>query len=170
MKERIRKNLCKCCIVIPFILGFIGFLEQYPGEYLDAIWFAIHLYGFDCDVEQITPILEVARWTAPLATMTTLFLAVEAVARAVLNRLALFNRNTVAIYGKSKAVNCLSEDINKHKGNHKAILANHFVSAHTHVVMLDNDEDNLLFFYRTTINSMRRTEYIFSWKILVLMR
>lgn len=134
--------------IVPFVLGIIGFLDQFPQKYFDACYFSLKLYGFDCDVDKITPILELARWTAPLATLTTFFLTIKAISQKIVLKVLLLQKGTIAIYGTSNAAHCLLKDINQHSERRRAVLVNDFVPAHIQVLMLDSDETNLLFFSR----------------------
>ncbi|AMJ41434.1 hypothetical protein [Anaerotignum propionicum] len=142
----LRNCFLRGLLLVPLILGMVGFLKEYPQEYLNAVYFSLRLYGMEYDLEHITPVLEVARWTALLATFTTLFLTIKSISNAIVIKWKLLYPDTVAIYGTGSAAHYLLEDISQKKIRRKVISTNVFVPAHTHVIMLENDDEAMHFF------------------------
>ena len=141
-----KKIFFRIFIFIPFILGVIGYLQQNPNEYLDALYSSIRLYGMETDVEQITPIIQIARWLAPLCTFTTIFIIARSLSDKIKNEFTIMYYDAIAIYGDSSAADYLFSDINKSLNNKKAIKSNNFIKTNTHVFISDDDRQNLVSF------------------------
>lgn len=141
-----KKCLSAMLMAVPFLLGVIGYLQAEPHAYLDAFYSAIRLYGMECDAEHPTFLLELARWTAPLATATAFFWVLHTISQTLQTKCALHRQDTIVIYGDSTAAHYLEENINHAAHRRRALLAKQFFPARTYLFMADQDEENLLQF------------------------
>lgn len=149
MKKELRGKIVKwgtrILFILPLILGVIGYLIQCPGDYLDALYNAIGLYGLGFNLDFCNPWLEVARWAAPAATFSFLLVAIQSLSQRLANWWKLLHADTVAIYGSGAVADSLENDIQKKSGR-KVIRGKRFAPAHTHVLMQDSDEATLQLF------------------------
>lgn len=146
-KEKTAKKwILRLLCLVPFLLGAGGYLTVYPGQYLDAIYFAIRLYGMNYDLEITTPVLELSRWIAPFTTLTALFMVVKSLSRRAYTWLVLLQKDIIAVYGDTVPAEYLIEDTKRQRGERKVLAARDFLPARTHVLMLGSDEENLRFF------------------------
>lgn len=141
-RDTIKKCVYALLFTTPLVIGVIGYL--YAGEnILDALYYGIGLYGFDFEDSE-TPIigLEIARWTAPLVTATSVLV----VAKSVFNYLhvcilALFRKDSNIVYGDSLYAKAFC-DIEE-----KAVYSEKVPVRHgkNHYIMFASDVDNFSF-------------------------
>lgn len=143
VQERIGKWGMWILFVVPLMLGVVGYLKQCPGDYFDALYNAITLYGMGFELDFINPWLEAARWLAPAVTFSFLIMAVRSLSKRLINWWKLLRTDTIAIYGTAAGAKILEEDIKKNGGRKVIREEEQFVPAHTHVLMQDSDQHML---------------------------
>ena len=100
MRERGRWILRASAFAIPFFLGVAGFLLS--GEaLLDSAFITLCMYGMGYPDPIPNLLVEIARWTAPLAAVGGILLLFQ-VNRRLKNWVRSFHKNSVAVYGADR--------------------------------------------------------------------
>ena len=89
-----KKRFVWLLTIIPFFFGVIGYINEFPGEFLDAAYFSLRLYGLNYDLNYITPVLQIARWMAPLATLTAFFAVIKSISKRISQKISLWKKRT----------------------------------------------------------------------------
>lgn len=85
-------------IVIPFILGIVGYtMAGQPA--LQAVYCSLHLYGMGQKELPPNTLIEIARWIGPFATAGLLLTIIKSARRHIHNFVAKFFPHSVAVYG-----------------------------------------------------------------------
>lgn len=148
--EYIMKRL-KLLFPLPLLLGFLGYLQCYPNDISGGLYHSLRLYLLQYQIEEVNVLLDIARWTAPVVTLACLFSGIQSVYEWIVChwRKAFYPSKTIAIYGDnertSTLVASLGTELKAVEGN--AMQPFH-KSAKRHVIMFENDEENLRFFKR----------------------
>lgn len=68
MRKSVRSILKGVVFFLPFLIATVGFHTQLHDGLFNAMYRAARLYimELDCDYSEVTPLIEIARWTAPL--------------------------------------------------------------------------------------------------------
>jgi len=144
-EEKFLENIRKVVVVllpIPFLLGVTGYL-MLGFPLADAVYSGIRLYGLECDAEELNFYVEIARWLAPILTVAGLATAIKSVYIFLRNRgICFFHRNAIAIYSNSDRGRLLNENIS----NSVLCGAKPLKYVKDHIIFLDSDEENLLFY------------------------
>lgn len=96
----IKKLLMRCALLIPLILGTLGFLSQ-GIPFNDALFAAITLYALEYGDGGNVLLVEIARWTAPLATASGLLILLSQLRERLHNYILYRQGKAVAVYGDS---------------------------------------------------------------------
>lgn len=131
-------------LLLPVILGTIGFSRLNGGDIIGAAYTSCRLYGMDADMpDQINGYVEAARWLAPFATASGLLLLIESLGKKFSNWIKQFNGNNIAVYGNSPTSKFFLENL----GRRGIVpLDNQIVSADKHVILFDTDQENIDFY------------------------
>lgn len=161
----------KFILVLPLLLAIIGYVDIYPGQYFDALYFGLRLYGFSYDINEVTFLLEIARWMAPVVLITTVVLTIQSLATKLNNTIKFHLYHPMVIYGQNILCEMFCEDIDQQnkiiptnkeeqrKNKIRYIRSEKVLPAQTHVIMFENDQENLRFFARN-IEALKGTEKI----------
>ena len=139
---------------VPLLIGLVGFLVSGMGI-LDALFSAICLYGLEIQDTPPNVLVEIARWTAPIATASG-FLLVISRARSSLRNWVKYRRgNSVAVYGPEAERTAFLEKL----GSRGIEGLDDFVRAHRYV-LLDEEERNFGFYARDKARLKDRAVYM----------
>lgn len=139
-------------VLVPLIIGTIGYILA--GEmYSNALYAAFALYFTNPISDTYNVFVEIARWTAPLVTATTILCALQSGWSTLRCRIALFGKkDSVAVYS----------DVDRHIRFNKKTGAiypgeNFKRYADSHIIMFSTDEKNLKFYeeHRTDMKSKK---------------
>ena len=83
----------------PFVLGAIGLIALEGEPVLDSLFSCVSLYIMGYQNSPPNLLVELARWTAPLATASGLLLAISAMRNLFRSRIRYLRGNSVAVYG-----------------------------------------------------------------------
>lgn len=98
--KNIKKRLLRCALLIPLVLGTIGFMTD--GSPLnDALFSAITLYALEYGDGGNNLLVELARWTAPLATASGLLILLSQLRERLHSYMLYRQGKAVAVYGDS---------------------------------------------------------------------
>ncbi len=147
-------------LIVPFTLGIIGYLEYYPGEYTDALYFSIRLFSLNYDIEQSNFILELARWIAPLFLLTWIIIIIKSSYNRLYNFLKLKLTDPIVIYGNNEQTSVLSENLKTKDISY--IVCDDIKQAKTHIILFDDDYINMTFLFNNidTFTKNNSTVYI----------
>ena len=147
-------------LAIPLVIGLAGFLLA-GMRFADALFSTICLYGMEIQDTPPNFLVEIARWTAPIATASG-FLMVVSKARNALRRWWSYVRgNSIAVYGPETDRRSFLEAL---KGGGKDRLRGiegdeDLVRAHKYVLL--NDEEKNFGFYAQNKEKLKgRTVYM----------
>lgn len=106
MKKHIKKAALQLILkvvlfLIPFAIGFIGFLSVGNETPLWAAYHAIRLYSLNTDINDLNPLIEVARWLAPVAMCTTIIMLIRSLWTRIRYRLRALSKKSVSVYGNN---------------------------------------------------------------------
>lgn len=110
MLKKITKTLI---FLIPFILGTIGFniIEGRPLN--DALFFSIGFYTLNNTEPASNIFIELARWTAPLATAGGLIMAVTALKQRFRDFFTYLRGESIAVYGPQEDISIILEQLGR---------------------------------------------------------
>lgn len=146
--KKIKKGVVRLAqvafLVLPVILGTIGFSKLNGGNVIDAAYASCRLYGMNADMpDVINGYTEAARWLAPLATVSGFLLLVESFGRRLSNGIKRLNGNNIVVYGNSISSKLLLGNLGR-RGIEP--IENRIVPASKHVILFDTDEENIDFY------------------------
>ncbi len=130
-------------LVLPVIIGTVGYYltGKLSGE--DSFYYALNLYGLNyLNGIPSNPLLQIAKWTAPIATATAILTVIKKAGLYLRNRAICLLQDSVVVYGESPVV----ESICKSKFNCVNETEGVLRSAKTHILLFD-DLKNLRFFH-----------------------
>lgn len=131
----------------PTLLGVIGFAVDGSLKPSDALYTCVcmHMLGYQSTPPNLW--VELARWTAPLATVGTVVLLLTALQVRLRNGLCYLRGNSVAVYGPEKERAELLAEL----GRSGIEGQSRFVNAHSYV-LLNSEEENFSFY---TVNRQK---------------
>lgn len=144
------KKIIPFLSAIPFIISTIGYLIE--GEHLlDALYDSVSLYYFQMASQNFNILIEIARWTAPIAmtaVITCIFRSAwECVRRIFLSR----SRHCAAVYGNNH--------IKSDNRRMKFIYSNDRVvrNCKKHIIIFEHDRDSIDFYNQNCNNFFGKT-------------
>lgn len=138
-------NVCRLAVFLtPFVIGTIGFYQALGDGVLNSMYRAMCLYftQMDCEYSQVTPLVEVARWTAPLMSVAAIFSVLGLFFSQLKDMFRVHTRDAVAIHGDSKYVELLASRLGQ-----RAILGETPTSMKAGKQVLIFNEDRKMFSY-----------------------
>lgn len=139
-KKGIGKTLKACFLAAPLLLGMIGFTVA--GEsFLQALYASICLYGMGQSDMPPNWIVEVARWLAPLTTVSAVLLVIKSLRYYAHVVIALLSGKSVAVYGPEKE----KSEMLKTLGRRGINMNDRAVKAHNYI-LIGSEEENLNFY------------------------
>lgn len=129
---------------LPLLLGTVGLLAS--GEkFLNAVFLSICMYGMNYQDVPPNLLVEVARWTAILATVSGVLLLFSHLWESMRNFVKYHRGNSVAVYGPDKVRNEALRQLGSYgvEGKDPQIL----VPAQRYL-LLDEEAKNFSFYYR----------------------
>ena len=149
MKEIIKKHIFILAI-IPLLIGTIGYMRV-GIMFSNALYSSFALYFTNPISDAYNIYIEIARWTAPLVTATTILYVIKDVWSSINCRISTFNRNdSVAVYSDE---NC---NISVGKGTRVIYPGNKFKSyTNSCIILFSDDKKNLKFYeeHKNKLNS-----------------
>ncbi len=139
---------------IPLVIGLIGFLVAGTG-FLDALFSAISLYGLEIQDTPPNALVEIARWTAPIATATGLLMTLRSVRDSLRNWARYKRGRSVAVYGPEQE----RGEFLKALGRRGIEGHEDFVRAQSYV-LLDEEDKNFGFYGKHREKLKGRAVYI----------
>lgn len=142
MKSAGKKFLKAVVLVTPFVLGVISFQKQFDGPLLSSVYRSIKLYFFDfeSDYFKVSPMLELARWTAPVMTATALLTVLSSLSNKLRGFYHVLKKDAIALYGDSRYIDMLSDSLGSRGLRFPGGLNRR---ADAHILIFNNDAEML---------------------------
>ncbi len=143
MSRKMKEALLYLGLILPAVLGTVGY--YYSGMPLsDSFYNALNLYGLNfADGITSNPVLEMARWMAPVATATAVLAVIQKAGRYIKHHFISWLPGSTVVYGNSAAARLMSKSSFLCVNEEKNFLA----SAKTQILLFD-DLTNLRFFHQ----------------------
>lgn len=135
-----QKLLHKLPLALPFLLGLYGFMACDGLNFLDAAFNSVSLYLMNYGDTPENIFVELARWVAPLATVSGIIMAFEQLNTALKNKIRYFRGNSVAVYGDAESKEIILSQLGKNgiEGRESFTKAGKYI-------FVGPEEDNLRF-------------------------
>lgn len=127
--------------ILPFILGAAGLIIQEKHSVSESLFQSLLMYFLNYGDEVHSPLVEVARWTAPLVTASWIVSLLKALRTQIKERLAFaFTVNSTAVYGPEKEQERLiaTADFPCLAGKEEFLLAHRYI-------LLGSESENFTF-------------------------
>ncbi|WP_167998847.1 RyR domain-containing protein [Desulfitobacterium metallireducens] len=144
-------------LVIPFIIGFIGYMPLYNNNISWAAYSALRLYQFNTDLNDINVFVEVARWLSPIATIGIVVTVFKSVRDFLELQFRTKRADSCAVYGSSIYATVLKKELGK-----RAVKIDNNISlrASKQILMFDNDNETIEF-YNANLSNPRMNQKIY---------
>ena len=144
-------------LLVPLLLGAWGLIGMEGEPVLDALYQSICMYAMGYQETPPNLAVELARWTAPLATASGVLLAFVKV-RDSLRRYARYLRgNSVAVYGPKERREALMDRLKEREidagEGWNLVLAQNYL-------LLGSEKENFDFYERNRVRLAKRTVYL----------
>ena len=128
-------------LIVPFFFGVLGFAVIEHEPLSDAFFNSILMYFLNYGDTPPNFALEIARWTAPLATAGGIIIAFHRLSLSLKHKFQYLHGNTTAVYGNRAAKDTLLEEL----GNKGIDCEDELVPAHRYILIGD-ERENLDFY------------------------
>ena len=140
MKEFIKKCMV-LLVIVPLIIGTVGY--TFAGAMIsDALYSSFALYFTNPISDAYNICIEIARWTAPLVTATTILYVIKDAWKSINWRISVFNKkDSIAVYSDE---NC---EISAEKNIRVIYPGEKFKSyIDNHIILFSDDKKSLQFY------------------------
>ncbi len=134
--------VARCLIVVPMVLGMIGFYLAGEG-FLQAAFLCVSMYCLNYGELPPNAFVEIARWLAPVATASGLALVISAMNRGVKNWIARRSGRSVAVFGPEEEKGPILRQL----GWRGISIDQKLIKAH-HYILVGDEAANLDFYQR----------------------
>lgn len=138
--KNILKKMTPALFLVPFVIGSAGYMIA-GNRVTDSLYAGFSLYFTNIVLDSYNLWIEIARWTAPLATATAILSIFEKAGRNILWWLQSRLGDSVAVYADADIRIIFDK---KTKVFYAGRNVKH--SAKSHIIMLDSDTDSLKFY------------------------
>ena len=127
--------------ILPALMGITGYIIA-GKNFFDAAYMATRMYIFDADTFDNNFLVEIARWIAPVLTVSGLVIILKKLVVKVKEFFAGFFSDAVAIYGDNEL-----QEIAKNNIKHSIrVDDNEVMDVTSHIIMFSKDEQGLRFY------------------------
>lgn len=103
----------KILLLLPLVLGVCGFVILAGEPFLDSVFNCVIMYVMNYGDTPPNILVEIARWTAPLATASSVLLVVSSLQRWAVARWKYLRGGSVAVYGPEKEKEAVLSQLGK---------------------------------------------------------
>lgn len=155
MKQSMRQAGKALAFFLPAVFGVIGFAVLEGEPLSNALFNCLSMYVINYGDPPANFFVELARWTAPLATASGVFLAMAAVRQKLHNYLCFRRGQSVAVYGPPAARAALLDQLGSNglEGQDQLIEAQRYI-------LLNQEDWNFGFYYQNRQALQGRTVYL----------
>lgn len=143
-KLRIKYLIKLIVFVAPSILGTIGYFIE-GLSISESLYYSVGLYVLNFYGDECNALLEIARWMAPVVTISGIFFIVKSVTQRAKNFLYCIFGNAKVIYCEGEEQQILKKNI---KGSVLAKKESVYPGVNDCIIMLSDDMENLNFYYK----------------------
>lgn len=139
--KKLLKKILPVLALLPLVIGTIGYIVS--GEmFSNSLYASFALYFTNPISDEYNICVEIARWTAPLVTATTILCAFQNVWESLKNRISLlWKKDKVAVYSDDECVISFGNGVCAiYPGEKFKKYANN------HIIMFSTDEKSILFY------------------------
>ena len=149
------KKILQILALVPLVAGTIAYILS--GEmFSDALYSALALYFISPVSDGYNICIEIARWTAPLVTATTILCALQSVWESLRCRIKLMRKkDSVSVYSDIDCHISFGKDVSVIYPGDKFKRY-----AREHIIMFSTDEKNLQFYEKHKANLAGKKVYI----------
>lgn len=140
----------KIVLLLPLVVGVYGFVVLAGEPFLDAVFNCVIMYVMNYGDTPPNILVEIARWTAPLATASSVVLAVSSLQKWLVSRWKYLRGDSVAVYGSEKEKKTVLAQLGRRGINGQ----DGFVKAERYILM-DGESENFAF-YQTHAEQLQR--------------
>lgn len=123
--------------VVPFFFGVVGLAFVEGDSFLDSVFSTLMMFFLNYGDSPPNVFVEIARWTAPLATASGFILIIRSLHGRLMNRLIYLRGDSVAVYGSPSE----TEPILKQLGKRGIKMNDSFLKAHRYILMGQENEN-----------------------------
>ena len=139
--KRFKKAGMLVIFLIPALVGAIGHLID--GQTIpDTLYKVIKMYGFSADTCKNNIFIEIARWAAPLVTISGLALILQRTFARVVDFFRGFSKNAIALYGDATEKEIVHRNINETIN----VTDGKVMDVNKHIIMFSSDEKAIEFY------------------------
>ena len=139
----------KILLLFPLIVGVYGFVALAHEPFLDSVFNCVIMYVMNYGDTPPNMPVEIARWTAPLATASSVVLAVSSFQRWAVSRWRYLRGGSVAVYGPEAE----KEPVLARLGRRGISGQEDFVKAERYIIL--NSESENFAFYQAHAEQLR---------------
>lgn len=141
MKKFMTKFFKTLLLLAPLLCGMAGFVILDRQPFLDSLFQCVIMYALNFGDTPPNFLVEIARWTAPLATASGIIMAFVSLKESVKNGLKYLHGSSVAVYGPERD----KAEMLSQLGRNGIDGRDRFVKAQRYI-LLDGEEQNLAFY------------------------
>lgn len=128
-------------LLLPLVLGVCGFVILAGEPFLDSVFNCVIMYVMNYGDTPPNILVEIARWTAPLATASSVVLVVSSLQRWAVARWKYLRGGSVAVYGPEKEKEAVLSQLGKRgiSGEESLVKAGRYI-------LLGSEQENFDFY------------------------
>ena len=145
----------KILLLFPLLLGFFGFVVLEGEPLLDSLFRCVIMYVMNYGDTPPNILVELARWTAPLATASSVVLAISSLHQWAVSRWKYLRGGSVAVYGPEEEKKAVLAQL----GRRGISGQSGFVKAERYI-LLNGESENFAFYQAHAEQLCRRKIYL----------
>jgi len=147
MSKIAKRILLTILFILPFIIGFAGYLLQ-DESVSNALYGAFSLYFVSELVDPQNALAVIARWVSPLATFSGFFIALSSMATRIYNRVISHRNDSLAFYSDNEDMGTLPvvDEFKNHIVSIQSEEAQHFYPQAQNQILMFTDDNRTLSF------------------------
>lgn len=147
-----KKHIYRILFFCPLLLGVIGFVGVEHINFLDGVFNSVLMYLFNYGDTPPNVWVELARWTAPIATASSILLLISTAKQYTVARIKMLFTNSVAVYGPEKD----AEQILSQLGFRGIRGVEVFLPAQNYILLFEREKN--ITFYEENRKSLRNAQ------------
>lgn len=155
MKTYLAKLRRAVLFLIPLLLAVIGFAVLDGHPFPDALFYGITMYMMGYGYTPPNILVEIARWTAPLATASGFILAIRTLRVWLHDRIRYLCGSSVAVYGPAEEKEVFLRQLDKHgiDGTDQFVPAQRYI-------LTGSEQENFAFYQAHKAALQNRAVYL----------
>ncbi len=149
------KHVKRLLLVVPMLVGTIGFLASGGCSVADALFRCLTMYALNYGDTPPNALVEIARWTAPLATASGILMAAAALRERLHGFLLYLRSDSVAVFGPEDDRDRMLQALGR-----RGVRCSDRPPKARRYVLLGSEEDNLAYYARNRERFGRSRVYL----------